>query len=203
MLSIRFDTWCDRTQWGDRVFVVGSWNNWEVPSAIELFTDEFNFPRWTSQAQVDARRCEVIEYKYIILKVDGTIEWETLGGPNREMVAWDHSLADDTFGIIVEKVLAFPCTTGFHERIRVMLEEKSKRKLEVLETDSQSQLFGGTCSEELVMKKTSEENQEFECGDVRRRQKLSRRRVRFCDENWVDVHESKIMQRLPVVNWEC
>lgn len=117
MPSIKFNAVCDWTQWGDTIKVLGSWNNWSVRDAIPLSTNAEEFPQWTVSADIPISHGQVIAYKYVVVKDDGSFEWETLGGPNREMVSWDKAGVVDNFGCIVARLLAVPCTTGLHAKM--------------------------------------------------------------------------------------
>lgn len=161
MLSIGFDAWCEWTKWGDKIAVVGSWNEWDVHNPVQLYTDEYTFPMWSTKTKVQVDSGSVIEYKYVIMRGSGSIEWETLGGPNRTMVACENAGAEDTVGTVVEKVLAFPCNSGFHEKIRAMLAEKtlakSKFKSSPFENDADAEIEKMTCSKDQSVETFEEE----------------------------------------------
>ena len=70
------------THFGDTVAVVGSipqFGEWSTERACKLETDETSYPVWrlAQPIQVPTDK-EVVEYKLIILRGDGSVDWEPL-----------------------------------------------------------------------------------------------------------------------------
>jgi hypothetical protein len=70
---------CDKTQFGESLYVVGEWINWDTPKAIQMMTSGSDWPNWKGSFKAKNITCS--EYKYFILAADGkTRSWETLPG---------------------------------------------------------------------------------------------------------------------------
>lgn len=80
--GVLFNAIFDGTNLGDRMVVtgdhpaLGSWDPWR---GAELETSETLFPSWTANAKLPAGGR--VEYKFVVLRSDGRVEWEP--GPNR------------------------------------------------------------------------------------------------------------------------
>lgn len=91
--TIRWTVRCTETWPGDSLVVVGSTEalgSWDPLSACHLSTDHQNFPQWqgvTLLPKLTATLC----WKLVILRADGTCEWE--GGKNRVF----ETLCEDAF----------------------------------------------------------------------------------------------------------
>eukprot|EP01102_Stenamoeba_stenopodia_P022656 TRINITY_DN9527_c0_g2_i1.p1 TRINITY_DN9527_c0_g2~~TRINITY_DN9527_c0_g2_i1.p1 ORF type:complete len:559 (-),score=147.54 TRINITY_DN9527_c0_g2_i1:147-1823(-) len=71
---------CSQTQFGESVFVVGEWINWDANRAIKL--EGSQWPIW--KGTFSAQRITGTEYKYYILGADGkTKVWESIPKGNR------------------------------------------------------------------------------------------------------------------------
>lgn len=79
---VLFNPRTQATSWGDRVVVVGSdaaLGNWNPLAALGATTDKDLFPSWAAPARLPAGAR--VEYKYVIVRANGDIEWEP--GANR------------------------------------------------------------------------------------------------------------------------
>lgn len=72
----------DQTQWGDRVMLVGNdpaLGSWEPDRGVELWTSDDLYPAWAGNVNLPPG--STVEYKYLTIHPDGSVEWEP--GPNR------------------------------------------------------------------------------------------------------------------------
>lgn len=71
---------CSQTKFGDRVFMVGEWVDWELERALELTTTPDQWPIWRCKFKAINLTCS--EYKYFILSADGKTKiWEVFPAP--------------------------------------------------------------------------------------------------------------------------
>lgn len=81
-MSLSFEATVDCTKWGDTVALVGSLTelgSWRPDVGIRMTTDVSSFPVW--KARLPPLACPPgsrLEYKLVILRACGTIEWEEL-----------------------------------------------------------------------------------------------------------------------------
>ncbi len=67
-----------QTNFGDRVVVTGSVQElgfWEPRNGVELMTTKESYPIWTAVHHVPSGQS--VEYKYVVLKADETLLWES------------------------------------------------------------------------------------------------------------------------------
>ena len=67
------------TQWGDTAVVVGSvpeLGNWKPEAGLRMSTDEKTYPAWHVTVASASARQHDIEFKVVILRADGAVEWE-------------------------------------------------------------------------------------------------------------------------------
>jgi phosphatidylserine/phosphatidylglycerophosphate/cardiolipin synthase-like enzyme len=80
--GVLFNAIFDGTYLGDRMVVTGSHpalGSWDPWRGAELETSDTLFPSWTANAKLPAG--ERVEYKFVVIRGDGRVEWEP--GPNR------------------------------------------------------------------------------------------------------------------------
>jgi len=78
---------CHGTEFGDELFVVGdhpSLGAWDTSRAIPLVTEPGSFPKWSLRSPLllsddPADLPGWLEYKYVIRRIDGSVQWEDLG----------------------------------------------------------------------------------------------------------------------------
>ncbi len=83
-VPLRVEAYCDRTVWGDAVVLVGDLPElgaWDPEQGLRL--DGARFPLWT--AELNLRAGAAFEYKLVLLRADGSVQWET--GVNRRALA--------------------------------------------------------------------------------------------------------------------
>lgn len=81
MVVVQWTVTFDQSQWGESILVVGSFNDWNLCSAVRMSTDDKSFPCWTAVADIDALYFSMpLEYKYVIERADGSVAWETKQG---------------------------------------------------------------------------------------------------------------------------
>ncbi len=76
---------CAHTQVGDRLALIGSTpelGEWNLAKSIALYTDSRRYPLWWTEINLHQPGDSKIEYKYVIWKGDGSIQWES-GETNR------------------------------------------------------------------------------------------------------------------------
>jgi hypothetical protein len=69
---------CLEQEFGDCVCVVGSAHElgfWDPHFAVPLYTNEAIFPLWSANHEITTG--QTVEYKYVIKKANGTLQWET------------------------------------------------------------------------------------------------------------------------------
>jgi len=101
---------CSQTQFGESVYIIGEWINWEVNRAIKL--DGSEWPIW--KGSFTAERITGTEYKYYILSADGkTKVWESIPKQNRLFVG--KKAIEDIFGspLTEEEALALSQTIDY------------------------------------------------------------------------------------------
>lgn len=93
VLKLSWRCTCSETKIGDRVVVLGSLDclgSWSFDKALILHTDSATFPIWRSD-ELDFVRKESnnllshLEYKFVICRANGKIEWEPFEG-NRQVL---------------------------------------------------------------------------------------------------------------------
>eukprot|EP00928_Gymnodinium_smaydae_P022549 TRINITY_DN1889_c0_g1_i3.p1 TRINITY_DN1889_c0_g1~~TRINITY_DN1889_c0_g1_i3.p1 ORF type:complete len:279 (+),score=77.00 TRINITY_DN1889_c0_g1_i3:84-839(+) len=70
------------TEFGDRILVVGdddTFGNWEPTNGVDLSTNEDTFPEWSLEKVSVEFPTDTVEYKFVVLKPNGTVEWEEFG----------------------------------------------------------------------------------------------------------------------------
>ncbi|AFY73047.1 lysophospholipase L1-like esterase [Synechococcus sp. PCC 7502] len=70
------------TQIGEAIAVVGSTEelgNWDVAKAIPLTTSKAEYPLWQTPQKISFAKTANINYKYLLLKPDGSVIWENWG----------------------------------------------------------------------------------------------------------------------------
>jgi hypothetical protein len=70
------------TQVGESIGIVGSTRElglWEVTKCLPLQTSSERYPLWWTDIELESNEEQRIEYKYIRLGADGSVEWESLG----------------------------------------------------------------------------------------------------------------------------
>lgn len=98
-----------QTQWGDTAVLVGSvpaLGEWQPDRGVRLSTDKDCYPTWKAQLLVPGG-VESVEYKIVILRADGQVDWEPLtrnrelrlraGSAVRVRSAWNAPSADETW----------------------------------------------------------------------------------------------------------
>lgn len=82
-IGVEVRAFCDRTQWGDRLVLVGDIDElgaWDPHAGIELSGD--TWPLWFARPLLPAGAR--VQYKLVIIRSDGSVWWES--GANREVV---------------------------------------------------------------------------------------------------------------------
>ncbi|AOR23386.1 phospholipase D-like domain-containing protein [Clostridium taeniosporum] len=95
---ILFHVNCSSTKSGDKVIVVGNTpelGEWNIEKGLEMSTSDDLFPDWFVKAGV--KQGSKIEYKYVILRANGSAEWEN--GQNRTIDISDISRASEVSGV--------------------------------------------------------------------------------------------------------
>lgn len=104
------------TQVGESIGLVGStpelgW--WDVKKCVHLSTSGDRYPLWWTDIEIDMNQSDHrIEYKYVRLFANGTVQWEAMG-PNRWLPIESEPLSsmiiidDGSFGYVQ------PCPYGF------------------------------------------------------------------------------------------
>eukprot|EP00928_Gymnodinium_smaydae_P000695 TRINITY_DN1026_c0_g1_i2.p1 TRINITY_DN1026_c0_g1~~TRINITY_DN1026_c0_g1_i2.p1 ORF type:complete len:232 (-),score=64.42 TRINITY_DN1026_c0_g1_i2:82-777(-) len=80
--AVSFHLKDSNTEYGDRIVVVGDddqFGNWEPTMGMDLLTDEDTFPEWKLDRVQVAFPKATLEYKFVVLKTNGTVEWEQFG----------------------------------------------------------------------------------------------------------------------------
>ena len=68
------------TRWGDAIVMCGSSDAlgcWQVERGLRLRTDESIYPVWRAEPLLHCVE-EALEFKFVLLRADGSIEWEPL-----------------------------------------------------------------------------------------------------------------------------
>lgn len=94
---ILFHTNCSSTQLGDKIVVVGNASelgDWNIKNGLTMSTSDDLFPDWFVKA--DVKQGSKIEYKYAIVRSNGTVEWEN--GSNRTIAIPDTARASEISG---------------------------------------------------------------------------------------------------------
>ena len=79
---------CEHTTFGDTVVITGSadqFGSWRPERGLRLMTDESSFPIWRCEPLLRGGAVDEIEYKFVIVRADGSIDWEPLGS-NRKLI---------------------------------------------------------------------------------------------------------------------
>lgn len=75
------------TKMGESIALVGSTPElgmWDISKCIYLYTSDVKYPLWWAEIDIPlSESSDKIEYKYIRLLDDGTVQWESLGEQNR------------------------------------------------------------------------------------------------------------------------
>ena len=72
---------CVETSFGDTAMVVGSVSplgSWNPACGLRMSTDESCYPVWQGSQHLDCDDSSPIEYKIVILRASGDVEWEPL-----------------------------------------------------------------------------------------------------------------------------
>ncbi|MBD2182474.1 DUF1796 family putative cysteine peptidase [Aerosakkonema funiforme] len=75
------------TQKGESIALVGSTPElglWDVTKCITLCTSAESYPLWWTDIEIvpsslESKNCQNIEYKYVRVRADGSVQWEALG----------------------------------------------------------------------------------------------------------------------------
>ena len=88
-----FEVRCENTLFGDTVVIAGSteqFGSWRPERGLRLTTDEQSFPIWRCEPLLRAVNAdEEIEYKFVIVRGDGSHAWEPLGANRRLILPTD------------------------------------------------------------------------------------------------------------------
>ncbi|CDJ48599.1 Calcium-dependent protein kinase, related, related [Eimeria brunetti] len=82
MLQVLWECRCQVTSLGDLLLLVGSseeLGSWQPERGIPLSTDALSFPLWRT-AEIALDQPITVEYKFVIRRANGAIEWETFSG---------------------------------------------------------------------------------------------------------------------------
>uniref|UniRef100_A0A0G4GVF0 CBM20 domain-containing protein n=1 Tax=Chromera velia CCMP2878 TaxID=1169474 RepID=A0A0G4GVF0_9ALVE len=74
------------TNFGEQIGICGStkaFGNWDWKKCLMLKTDGNSFPLWYTDRALDFFGAEAVEYKYLKVRDDGSMDWENMGGANR------------------------------------------------------------------------------------------------------------------------
>ena len=92
-VRVNFRAVCSETKWGDTLVVVGSSiGGWSPSSGLRMVTDGSLYPEWNCAAAIELSVRDgsrgtpggyATEYKLVILRADGSEEWEPLDGNRR------------------------------------------------------------------------------------------------------------------------
>eukprot|EP00928_Gymnodinium_smaydae_P000694 TRINITY_DN1026_c0_g1_i1.p1 TRINITY_DN1026_c0_g1~~TRINITY_DN1026_c0_g1_i1.p1 ORF type:complete len:431 (-),score=108.94 TRINITY_DN1026_c0_g1_i1:93-1319(-) len=94
------------TEFGDRIVIVGDdeqFGNWEPTNGMDLHTDNHTFPEWKLENVSVVYPSNVVEYKFVVLKTTGDVEWEQFGvEANRKLsMSMDAiQVVDAVFGVL-------------------------------------------------------------------------------------------------------
>ena len=70
------------TQKGQSIALVGSIPElglWDVTKRVHLYTSGDNYPLWWADIEIESSSQQTIEYKYCLIRADGSVQWEAWG----------------------------------------------------------------------------------------------------------------------------
>mmetsp|Transcript_21767 Transcript_21767/g.54744 ORF Transcript_21767/g.54744 Transcript_21767/m.54744 type:complete len:195 (+) Transcript_21767:279-863(+) len=124
---------CDSTSFGDTVCLSGEFNSWSTSAPVQCVTTPEKFPFWT--AEIPA--APFTQYKYMIRRSNGDIEWEAIRG-NRYLVVLNCTCIFDVMGLTRREVLR-------RKDFRKKLLEMGGLKLQSSEDNSKQSCLCGWC----------------------------------------------------------
>ena len=80
------------TVYGDTVVVVGSTpqlGSWNPERGVRMYTDELSYPVWRANQWLECEGNTPLEYKCVIMRASGSVEWEVFTGNRRLFFAGD------------------------------------------------------------------------------------------------------------------
>ena len=118
------------THWGDQVAVLGSnhaLGSWNPQQGVRLSTDSLSYPRWSAPAIWIEQADVEVEYKFVILRADGSTEWEPLSANRRLAI----DISQTYIGAHSLNCAAL-CLPSHSDRMRALSSQESELSLATL-----------------------------------------------------------------------